>query len=138
MTNDTARPRWLVRRATTGVAAALMPLLVACGGGKTDAEPKPTITDADQLVQGVAVKYESATEHKIQRAQAVQGQIVFISVVSDVEGRLVLEGEESIRQPVVKNELSTVVMDASELGEFDLKLRHDGGETVLATVKVDR
>lgn len=126
------------RRLGAGAIAALMPLLAACGGGRTDAEPRPTITDANQLVQGVAVKYDSAREHQVQRADAVQGQLVFISVVSDVSGRLLLEGEESIKQPVVKGELSTVVMDASDLGEFDLTLRHGDAETVLATVEVRR
>ncbi len=128
-------------RRTAGSAALAVvtllvaPMLAACGGS-TDAEPKPTITDTSQLVQGAAVKYEEQADFQPQDVQAIKGQMVFISVLSDVTGRLELEGAEAVRQPVKAGELSTVVMDAADEGTFDLTLLNKGERTRLATIEV--
>lgn len=134
VTTKNARPQ---RLGSMLVALALVPALAACGG-EAESKPQATITDAEDLVKGLAVKYDAGPGYEVQRADAIQGQLVFISVLSDTNGRLLLEGDASIRQPVVSGELSTLVMDASEVGEFDVLLEHGREQTVLATVEVAR
>ncbi|NYI44994.1 hypothetical protein BJ993_002074 [Nocardioides aromaticivorans] len=117
-----------------------MAILVGAGlsgcGGESKQEAKPTITDPTELVDGAAIEYKAKESFEPQRLKAIQGQFLFVAVVSDTTGQLDLEGDESVKQAVKPGKLATVVVNAVETGEFDLTLRHDGEKTVLATVEV--
>lgn len=131
-------------RRSTRSTAGLVVLMILTGaglsrcGGESDQEAKPTITDPTELVDGAAIEYKAREPFEPQHLKAVQGQLLFVAVASDTAGKLDLEGDESVKQAVKPGKVATIVVDAAETGEFDLTLRHDGKETLLATVEVDK
>lgn len=124
-----------------GFAAAAL-LMLAAGvtacGGPGDAAPEPSITDPSELLQDVALTYDSqAAESKPTRVEITQGQMVFIAVESDVAGTVTVEGHK-IAQTVRANEVGTLVLSANESGTFEVTLAGKGVDATLAELEVVR
>lgn len=128
-------------RATRHAAAAAVVALVTtcsltgCGGS---ADQTPSITDPKDLLEDVALKYDShGPGTKPKQVRITQGQMVFVAVLSDVPGTVSVEGY-NVTHDVRADEVGTLVISADDAGTFDVTLKGQGVDTQLAELEVAR
>lgn len=117
------------------IAASAVSVILLSACGSDDAGAKTTVSPTD-LLQSVILNYKAGTPPEAAQAYRFdKGKIVNVQVSSDTAGQLVITGLD-VSQPVKARGSALLIFSANAAGKYDLVLRTESGDALIAKLDV--